>query len=297
MSEHIPSRQAVRKWPFAGLSRASLSDAGRILGYLWPYRRKFAAAQICLLFSTLAGLGFPYFIGRFIDSALRGAGTGARDVTSPAGGLDINAIAPLLILLVAVQCVCSFFQSYWLAEVGERSLADLKRDTYAHLIRLPMAFFNDRRVGELTSRLSADLAVIQRLLTGTIPGLLRLAVMLSGGLILIAWTSFKLTVVMLLSVPLVVALAAVLGRKIRKFAREAQDTVAATNVVVEETLHGIACVKAFTNEGYESARYRSAIDATIGRVLRPPALKGPWGRSSALRSSARLFQSCGTAGG
>ncbi len=277
MTEHDRSGKPAVGRSIAGLSGESLRTAGRFLTYLWPYRGKFAAAQVCLLLSTLAGLGFPYFTGRFIDSALRGAGSAAVDGAGPASGLDMNAIAPLLILLLAVQTSCSFLQSYWLSEVGERSLADLRRDTYAHLIRMPMAFFNERRVGELSSRLAADLTMIQRTLTGTIPGLLRLAVLLGGGLFLIAWTSIKLTLVMLMSVPVVVALAAVLGRRIRRFARDAQDTVAATNVVVEETLHGIACVKAFTNEGYETRRYRSAIDSTIATVLRAARFEGALG--------------------
>ena len=142
MTQQEGSGKAVGGRSFAGLSSESLRPAGRFLIYLWPYRGKFAAAQVCLLLSTLAGLGFPYFTGRFIDSALRGAGSAAAAVAGPTSGLDMNAIAPLLFLLLAVQTSCSFLQSYWLSEVGERTLADLRRDTYAHLIRMPMAFFN-----------------------------------------------------------------------------------------------------------------------------------------------------------
>ena len=130
MPEHDPASKPAVSRSIAGFSGESLRTAGRFLRYLWPYRGKFAAAQVCLLLSSLAGLGFPYFTGRFIDSALRGAGSAVADAAGPASGLDMNAIAPLLFLLLAVQTSCSFLQSYWLSEVGERSLADLRRDTY-----------------------------------------------------------------------------------------------------------------------------------------------------------------------
>src|SRR5207244_1191430 len=106
-----------------------------------------------------------------------------------ATALSVNAIALLLMLALAVQASCSFFQTYWLTEVGERALADLRRDTYARVIRLPMAFFAQRRVGELASRIATDLSQIQSTLTGSIPQFLGQLVVLAGGITLIALTS------------------------------------------------------------------------------------------------------------
>jgi ATP-binding cassette subfamily B protein len=145
--------------------------------------------------------------------------------------------------VLAVQALCSYLQTYWLAAVGERGLADLRRDTYARLIHLPMAFFAGRRVGELASRLAADLALIQQTFTGTLPHFLGQMVMLAGGLVLITLTSGRLTLVMLASVPLVIGLAVVFGKLTRKVAREGQDRLADTNVVVEETLQGRPAIK------------------------------------------------------
>ena len=173
--------------------------------------------------------------------------------------------------------LCSFFQTYWLAEVGERSLADLRRDTYARLLRLPMAFFASRRVGELVSRLAADLSLIQQALIDAGPQFLGQLVVLLGGIVLIALTSGRLTLVMLASVPLVFSLAAVFGRLTRKISHEAQDRLADTNVVVEESLQGIASVKAFANEDYETARYRAGIDRFIDTVLRGARYQGMFG--------------------
>ncbi len=250
--------------PSARITWGGLREAARMFGYLLPYRRKFAAAQLCLLLSSLAGLAFPYFTGRLIDGAYRGLAGGVAAAAWSAGGAGLNATALLLMLVLAVQALCSFFQTYWLTEVGERSLADLRRDTYARLLRLPMAFFARRRVGELASRLAADLSLIQHALTGSAPQFIGQLVMLAGGLVLITLTSGRLTLVMLSSVPVVIGLAVVFGRLTRKISREAQDRLADTNVVVEESLQGIASVKAFANEDYETARYRAGIETFIG---------------------------------
>src|SRR5262249_48931214 len=135
--------------PPARITREGLREAARLFAYLLPYRGRFAGALICLLVASLMGLAFPFFTGRLIDSAQHGP-SGAN---WPLVGMDINAIAGLLILVLAVQAGCSFIQTYWLAQAGERSLADLRRDTYARLIRLPMTFFGERRVGELSARI------------------------------------------------------------------------------------------------------------------------------------------------
>jgi ATP-binding cassette subfamily B protein len=254
--------------PPAGITGEGLREAARLFRYLLPYRGKFAAALACLLMGSLAGLAFPYFTGRLIDSAQRGLGGTPAVGAGPVGAVGVNVVALLLLGALAVQAVCSFFQTLWLAEVGARSLADLRQDTYARLVRLPMAFFAQRRVGELTSRIAADLSQIGSTLTGSVPQFLHQLVLMAGGLTLIALTSGRLTLVMLSSFPVVMALTSVFGRLIRNISKEAQDRLADTNVVLEETLQGIASVKAFTNEGYETSRYRAGMMAVIGMALR-----------------------------
>ncbi|MDW8465760.1 MAG: ABC transporter transmembrane domain-containing protein [Chloroherpetonaceae bacterium] len=244
----------------AKLSKESLKEALAIFRYLLPYRTKFFAALFALLVSSLLGLVFPYITGQLIDGALRGTGQGFFG--------DIDHIALVLFTALALQAVLSYYQSLWFVEVGERSLSDLRKETYAKIVALPMSFFAQRRVGELTSRLSADLAQLQETLTLTLAQLLRQATILVGGLILIFYTSIKLTAVMLLSLPLLIALAVYFGRKIRQLSREAQDKLADSSTVVEETLQGIANVKAFANEHYEISRYQRAIGTYLATVLR-----------------------------
>ncbi len=183
----------------------------------------------------------------------------------------------VLLVALALQSFCSYFQTLWLTEVGERSLADLRKDIYNHLIRLPMAFFAQRRVGELGSRLAADLTIIQGTMTGAIPMFLGQLVMLAGCLILITVTSGRLTLVMLSTLPVAIGVAIIFGRRTRQVARETQDKLADTNVIVEETLQGIASVKAFTNEDYETARYRAGIGSMIDVVLRGARYQGAFG--------------------
>jgi len=231
---------------------------------LLRYRFRFAAALAALFVASLLGLTFPFLTGRLIDAA----------GPNPTESLDIDSAAGLLLLVLAARAACSFGQTYWLAQVGERSLADLRQDTYARLLHLPLGFFAQRRVGELSSRVASDLSQIQDALTGAIPQFLRQVLMLSGGVVLIALTSGKLTLVMLASVPPLVAAAALFGRAVRKISRDAQDKLAAANVIVEETLQGIAGVKAFTNEPYEEARYRTGIEGVVAAVLRGALYRG-----------------------
>ncbi len=263
--------------PRAKITSESLREALRLFAYLLPYRRKFIAALGCLFCSSMLGLAFPYFTGRLIDSAQRSLGSAPAGSAWPLATLNINTIALMLLAVLAVQAISTFCHTYWLAQVGERALADMRRDTYARLIRLPMGFFANRRVGELTSRLAADLSQIQSTLTGSIPQFLRQSILVVGGITLIAFTSGRLTLVMLSSFPILMGVAVAFGRAVRGISREAQDKLADTNVIVEETLQGIASVKAFANEGHETKRYRGGIDAFVAAVLRGARYRGAFG--------------------
>ena len=131
-----------------------------------------------------------------------------------------------------------------------------------------MTFHVRRRVGELSSRLAADVAQIEDTVVSALPQFLRQSAMLVGSIALIAFTSLRLTAVMLSVFPVLIGIAVVFGRLIRRNSKDAQDRLADGNVVVEETLQGIATVKAFANEDYEKDRYRRALDHFLDRVLR-----------------------------
>ena len=256
--------------PPTPISRDSLRDAVQLSRYLLPYAVKFVAALFVLLLTSSCGLVFPYLVGRLVNSAIA-----VPDVAAPLPWLqNVNGIALTLIGLLGMQAALMFVQSYWFIEVSERSLADLRRDTYVRLIHLPMAFHTQRRVGELVSRLATDLTQILDAVLWTVPQLLRQLILFAGGIVLIALTSPRLTVVMLTVFPVLIAVAVLFGRALRRTSREAQDRLADSNVIVEETLQGIASVKAFTNENYEEQRYRHSLGTYLDVALRGARYRG-----------------------
>ncbi len=242
------SNKAEAELPKAKLNKETLRKVSRLMAYLKPYRGMFIAALLFLFLSSLVGLAFPLLIKSLIDTAQGRHTFGLLPATI--GGIFLFSIAILL-----GQAFVSFFRILWFVNVAERSLADIRRDTYFKLITLPMNFFSNRRVGELNSRISADLSQIQDTLTTTIAELIRQSLLFVGGLALMATISVYLAGAMLILVPPLIVVAIIFGRFIRKISRQAQDKLAESNTVIEETLQGIAIVKAFVNEAYEAARY------------------------------------------
>ncbi len=238
------------------LSGESLRAARWLSGYLVAHRMRLFIAFAALCCSSAMGLCFPFATGTLVDSAL---GTVA---------IGIDQIALLIMLVLAVQATCSFTASINFMTASERALASVRQDLYGRIIRLPMAFFSARRVGELAGRLSGDLAKIDDFLVAMLPHLLRQIILLIGGIALIAATSWKLTLIMLATIPPAIGVAILFGRKIRDLAKEAQDRLADTNVVVEETLQGVATVKAFGNEPFEVHRYATGLDAFLTVALK-----------------------------
>lgn len=256
--------------PKAKLTKDSLCEAAALLSYLRPYRGLLIAACCSLILSSLLGLCFPFLAGSLMDAATAG---------QPAHKLswlphNINLIALIMLGVLAVQATSTFFHSTSLVKIGQSALADLRRDTYARLICLPMSFFGQRRVGELNSRISADLTQIESTLIMSVPQFLRQILLLLGGVILITATSVRLTLIMLSAIPPVIVLAVWFGRKMRGNSREAQDKLAETGIIVEETLQGIFNVKAFVNEAFEIERYGRSMDTYIQVAMKGAKLRG-----------------------
>ncbi len=266
--------------PKVPVNRETLRQAARLFGYLWPYKGKFFAAMAALLCSSLLGLMFPYLLGSMLNSALgpaalSGVANGspalaalASSSPGPLSGWSLNGILRLLVCQLVLQAAFTYAQVIWFNEAGEKALVHIRRDTYSRIIALPMSFFAQRRVGELASRISADLTQIQDTLTGATPQFLRQTTLLLGSLCFIVFTNGRLTLVMLACFPPIILAAIFFGTKLRGVSRQAQDQLAESNTVVEETLQGVANVKAFTNEPYEIGRYTASIEQFLTAVLR-----------------------------
>ena len=231
--------------PKKKITVSGLRNALKLYQYIKQYWKEYALGLFFLFGSSLSNLAFPKLLGELVNSGNAGS-----------LGNDLNRIALLLVLLLIVQSTFSFFRVWLLNNVTEKTLAFLRQHTYNHLIRLPLRFFEGRRVGELNSRISADISLLQETLTSTLAEFIRQIIIIVGGITLLIYTSPQLTLFMLAILPAVVLLVVFFSRYIRKFSRDAQNEVAESNTIVEETLQGIQSVKAFTNEFFEMDRYK-----------------------------------------
>ena len=256
--------------PKPKLTRENLREAATLISYLRPYRGILVAATAALALSSILSLCFPFLAGSLMDAATPGVPTRGPSWLPH----HVNTVALLMLGVLVVQAASSYFHSTSMTSIGQSALADLRRDTYARLICLPMTFFSQSRVGELNSRLSADLTQIEQTLIMAIPQMFRQTLLLLGGIALIAMTSARLTLIMLGAIPPVIVLAVVFGRKMRRNSRQAQDKLAETGIIVEETLQGIFNVKAFVNEAFEIGRYGRSMDSYLRVALHGARLRG-----------------------
>ena len=237
--------------------RGSPRELLRLLAYTKPYRLRLATAIASLLVAGLLGLAFPQLVRLIIDAAITN-----KDP------VRLNRFAILLIAIFAAQALFSFLRSYLLSYTGERIVADVRVQVYAHLTGLPISFFASRRVGELTSRLASDVSIVQTVTTGTVAELLRLSIILIGGVAIITITNTRLTLIMMAIVPVVILSATFYGRYVRRLSTQVQDQLAEANSVLEESLSAIRIVQSFAREEYERARYGGKIRDSFKLAVR-----------------------------
>ena len=248
--------------PKSKITATSLNKATIIFKYAGNHQWKFYVGLVFLLLTGATALAFPKLMGMLIDCVKNKNNDQA------------NQIALGLVFILFLQSFCSFFRLSLFVNFTENTLANLRLSLYTNLVKLPMTFFSQKRVGELNSRISADITQIQDTLTSTIAEFLRQFILIIGGIILLATESFKLTLLMLSVVPLVAVAAVIFGRFIRKYSKQVQDQVAESQVIVEETMQGISIVKAFANEWYEVARYKGKINEVVKLAIKGGKYRG-----------------------
>ena len=246
-------------------TKPSLSALRWVFGYLLAEKAVFFPSLAALFFTAILSLGFPYFLKELVGNP----SDSLHQHVDPQIILQrSNLLVMQLSGVLALQAFVAFFRVQGFIRSGESALNRLRRELFAHMVRLPMSFFHEQRAGALSNRVAADLGVMRDTLLNTVPQAVRQSVVLVGGLIFIFVSSWKLSFIMLGSVPVVVVAIAFFGRKVRGYAKAAQDSLAEAGTVIEETVQGIADVKSYTNEPFESARYARSLEEFLGVTKR-----------------------------
>ena len=241
----------------------SLRPLARLLPRLRPHAGALAIATVCLILSAAAGLAFPRVVQYLLDAAF---------VRNDRRVLDRIALG--LGALFAAQALLNFVQVYYLSATGERVIAGLRKELFAHLVRLSPGFFAERRTGELTSRLGTDTALLQAVLSHQVSELARQLLYLTGGVILLTQTHPQLTATTLAVVPIVVGAAFVFGRMLRRASTGVQDRIAEATASANEAFTQIRVVQSFTREAAEVRRYDDRLGQAVSAALRRATIRG-----------------------
>ncbi len=238
-------------------SQVTLGGLWRLLGFVRPYMGQLALAGVFLTLSSLVFLALPWGVRNIIDSAL---------VERDAGLL--NLVTGALVGILLLQTLFGFAQTYLLAYVGERVVADVRKSLYGHMSQLPLGYLNDRRTGELMSRITNDATLLQSNVTNNLPGVLGQAVILVGAIAIMLWTDWRLSLAIVLTLVPIALFGRVFGGRLRRLSNQTQAELGDANAVLEETLAGVRVVKAYGREGYEAGRFGAAVDRAFHTAIR-----------------------------
>ena len=238
----------------------------RLIAYLSPYKLRLFLALLGLFGSAGLSLVFPAVIRDVVDSVFADA--------------DLQLLDSITLLLLAVflfRSLASLVQTYNLNYVGERIVVDIRQEVYAHLQALSVKFYVDRRVGELISRISSDVTVMRTVLTGNVSTLLQQSLTLIGSVAIMFWLNWRLTLFIIVMMPVIVLIGFIFGAAIRRISTEVQDEIAGATVVAEEVFQNIREVKSFVREAYEISRFNRAIDIAFRAAVRLLTLRSVFG--------------------
>jgi ATP-binding cassette, subfamily B, bacterial len=244
------------------INKEGFKKAIALFAYTKPYRKHYWIGMVFLVLSTLTTLTFPILIGEMTK------------VMENKSAYTINQVALFFGAILLLQGLFSFFRVYFFAYVSEKTAADIRELLYQKYIASPIAFFENNRVGDLMSRLSLDVGAIQGVLSTTVAEFFRQIATLILGTAYLFYISWKLSLFMFSTFPLIVIAAFIFGRYIRVFGKKVQDKLAEATTLVEETLQSISTVKAFTNERLETKKYGKLIQETVVLALKGTNLRG-----------------------
>ncbi len=266
MANKFENRRIVEDVDKKKITIQRLSSTKVFWRFIKPYKFLFVFGLIFLVLSSSTMLVFPFFMGKLVDSALLKPQSDSY--------FSINTITILLFVVLVFQSLFSFLRIYFFTKISESAVADIRQALFERLIRLPMYFFEKNRVGDINSRLSADVSQIADVLSFALAEFFRGISVLIVGSIILLFTSTKLTLFMLLTFPLIIVSAIFFGKYIRKQSKFTQDQLASSSIIVEESLQNIATIKSFTNEEYETQRYQSSLSKVVESALKTARNRG-----------------------
>ena len=235
----------------------SLRPLRALLPFLAPHRAILFAALAALLVAAGAMLAVPAALRQLIDHGL---------VT--ANETVLNRYLFGFVGAAAAFGIFAALRFYLVTWTGERVVADLRQAVYRRVVRMDPMFFESTRTGEVLSRLTADTTLVQAIAGVNLSITLRSILSLVGGLVMLALTSAHLTAAIIILIPLVMVPVIIVGRRVRRLSRTAQDRIADTSSLVDETLNAIQTVQAFTLEDLQSRRYDAAVESSFRAAIR-----------------------------
>ncbi len=245
--------------PKPKFSKESFKKALKIFAFVSPYKWYLIAGLVLLFFGSLVFMIFPYLVGQMVDVA---AGKPENAMFS------LEQAGWFLVVILILQGVISYYRVMLFANASERGIADVRKAVYEKMLTLPITFYEKNRVGELISRVTADVAQLASAFSIVLAEFVRQIIIMITGIVLIFLISWKLALIMLLTFPVIVVGAIFIGRKIRALSKERQQGLAETNIILSETLSSINVVKSFTNEWFEASRYGSSIDGLVKTAMK-----------------------------
>lgn len=245
-----------------------MKNFSKILRYAKPYKKGIVFAFLCLVMTSVITLVLPLIVRNMINVVVVDKNAAA-----------LNSLTLDILAVIAFQMVFGITQNYILGFVGNRMTADFRMDLFNHIQSLSLRFFQDRRVGEIISRMSNDISVIQKALVSIPVAVLRQTITLIGGLTIIFYLNWKLTGLILIILPPLMLFARIFGKRLRTLAGRVQDQLARATVVLEEVISSIKVVKSYNREDYEKKRFEESIetafDAEVQKV-KVSAFFGPF---------------------
>ncbi len=234
-----------------------IRQLARVLRFLWLYRARMAVAGVALVVAAGCVLVLGQGLKRVIDAGFSG---------NDAASLDTALFA--LLAIVCVLALATYARFYSVSWIGERVSADIRRAVFGHLLDQSPGFFETMRTGEAISRLTNDTALLEVVIGSSASFALRNTLIMLGALVMLIITSPKLTALVVLGVPLVIAPILLFGRRVRKLSRASQDRIADVSAYIDEALHEIRTVQSYVHEDRDRERFSERVEQAFGTAVR-----------------------------